>query len=145
MNNSVKHLQGNFRGLQHLGIPVTSLRQSVDFYTSLGFNRIMSSAVEVPEENDTIQVAMMKQHDVIVELYQVTENEMKELRNRKDGHVDHIAFDVADVEMAFQELKAAGYEMIEEKPVFLNFWQKGCKYFAIRGPDGEKLEFNQIL
>jgi len=145
MNIKETHLQDNFRGLQHLGIPVTSLQNSVRFYTSLGFKRILSSTVEVPEENDTIQVAMMKQKDVIVELYQVTENELKELRNRKDGHVDHIAFDVADVEKAYQELKLTGYEMVEERPVFLNFWERGCKYFAIRGPDAEKLEFNQIL
>jgi len=52
---------------------------------------------------------------------------------------------VADVEKAFNELKAAGFTIIEEQPIFLNFWEKGCKYFAVRGPDGEKLEFNQIL
>jgi lactoylglutathione lyase len=27
----------------------------------------------------------------------------------------------------------------------LAFWSKGCKYFNILGPDGERLEFNQIL
>ena len=55
---------------------------------------------------------------------------MDELRSRKDGHVDHIAFDVADVDKAFHELKEAGFTMVEEKPVFLDFWENGCKYFA---------------
>jgi lactoylglutathione lyase len=27
----------------------------------------------------------------------------------------------------------------------LPFWKNGCKYFNITGPDGERLEFNQIL
>jgi lactoylglutathione lyase len=138
-------LQNNFKGFQHLGIPVTNLQLSVDFYSRLGFRRILVSHVDVPEVNDRILVAMMEQKGAVVELYQVTRNEIEELRSRKDGHIDHMAFDVADVEKAFAELTAAGFEIIEEKPVFLNFWDRGCKYFAIRGPDGEKLEFNQIL
>ena len=46
---------------------------------------------------------------------------------------------------AFTEITEAGLDIIEEAPVFLDFWEKGCRYFAVRGPDGEKLEFNQIL
>jgi catechol 2,3-dioxygenase-like lactoylglutathione lyase family enzyme len=142
---SSKHLKGNFRGMQHIGIPVTNLTVSVDFYSSLGFKRILASSVPVPEENDAILVAMMEQNGVIIELYQVTRKEIQNLRKRKDGPVDHIAFDMKDVEKAFYELKNAGFTLIEEKPVFLDFWEKGCKYFAIRGPDGEKLEFNEII
>jgi catechol 2,3-dioxygenase-like lactoylglutathione lyase family enzyme len=140
-----KFLQGNFKGIQHLGVPVTDLETSVSFYSRLGFKRILASAVEVPEENDRIVVAFMEQKDIVIELYQVTQQSRKELVTRKDGHVDHIAFDVADVEKAFAELKEAGFEMLEEKPVRLNFWERGCRYFTVRGPNGEKLEFNQIL
>lgn len=145
MKSYPTYLRGNFRGLQHLGIPVSNLSVSVEFYTSLGFSKVLDSFVDVPEENDTIQVAMMEQNKVIIELYQVTKKDLDELRKRKDGHVDHIAFDVEDVENAFRELKQAKFIMVESEPVFLNFWGRGCKYFAIRGPDGEKLEFNQIL
>ncbi|MDL5514195.1 VOC family protein [Arenibacter sp. M-2] len=145
MKPSKTFLQGNFKGLQHLGLPVSNLQASLEFYKSLGFKRIMSSHVDIPTENDSILVAMMEQKGVIIELYQVTKKEMLELKSRKDGHVDHIAFDVADVEKAFKELSEAGFTIIEEKPVFLNFWENGCKYFAIRGLDGEKLEFNQII
>ena len=35
--------------------------------------------------------------------------------------------------------------MIEEAPVFLHFWKKGGKYFNILDPDGERLEFNQVM
>jgi lactoylglutathione lyase len=136
-------LQDNFRGLQHLGIPVTNLETTVEFYTRLGFNRKHSAYVD--EKDGRVLVAFMEQGGVLIEFYQVTEMERDEIRQRRDGHIDHIAFDVADVEKAFRELKEANFEMIQEKPVFLNFWDKGCKYFAVRGPDGEKLEFNQIL
>ena len=136
-------LVGNFKGLQHLGIPVTDLETSVRFYSRLGFSRIL--ATHVDEEHGRVLVAFMEQRGVIIELYQVTDQEREEVRSRSDGHIDHIAFDVADVDEAFLELKSAGFDMVQEEPVFLDFWKRGCKYFAIRGPDGEKLEFNQIL
>jgi catechol 2,3-dioxygenase-like lactoylglutathione lyase family enzyme len=143
MDTHNNYLQGNFKGLQHLGIPVTNLGISVDFYSRLGFNRIL--AAHVDEADGRVLVGFLEQKGVVIELYQVTDKEREEIKSRKDGHVDHIAFDVADVEKAFHELKAAGFEMVQEKPVFLDFWEKGCKYFAIRGPDGEKLEFNQKM
>lgn len=63
----------------------------------------------------------------------------------KDGHIDHIAFDVDDIDAAFSELKNHSFKVLEEQPVFLPYWENGCKYFTILGPDGERLEFNQIL
>jgi catechol 2,3-dioxygenase-like lactoylglutathione lyase family enzyme len=136
-------LRDNFRGLQHLGIPVTNLEKSVLFYTKLGFNRVLKAQVNEP--TGKVYVTMMKRKNVIIELYQLTVEELVELRSRSDGHIDHVAFDVKDIDAAFSELRAAGFETIQDSPVFLDFWDKGCKYFAIRGPDGEKLEFNQIL
>jgi lactoylglutathione lyase len=136
-------LNGNFMGLQHLGNPVTSLERSVTFYSRLGFNRILAAQVLGPA--GIIHVAMMKRENVIIELYQLTGKELEELPSRSDGHIDHIAFDVKDIDAAFNELRAAGFETIQDSPVYLDFWDKGCRYFAIRGPDGEKLEFNQIL
>jgi fructose PTS system EIIBC or EIIC component len=47
---------------------------------------------------------------------------------------------------AYAEVRAAELEILEEAaPVFLPFWSRGVKFFTVRGPDGEKLEFNQIL
>ena len=70
---------------------------------------------------------------------------LQEIRERKDGHIDHITFDVDDIEVAYQLLKAASFNICEPVPVSLPFWKNGCKYFNIIGPDGERLEFNQIL
>jgi lactoylglutathione lyase len=42
-------------------------------------------------------------------------------------------------------LKEGGFSPIEMEPVYLPFWKKGCKYFYILGPDGERLEFCEIL
>ncbi len=139
----VSLLQNNLGGIQHLGIPVSDLDRSVKFYESLGFKRVLSS--EVIEKEGNVQVAMMQHNNAIIELYQLYGTELEELKSRTDGHIDHIAFNVKDIDKAFEEIKAAGFETIEDKPVFLDFWKNGCKYFAIRGPEGEKLEFNEIL
>jgi catechol 2,3-dioxygenase-like lactoylglutathione lyase family enzyme len=130
--------------IQHIGIPVTDITVSEAFYTRLGFNNVMPSTFEHNGEKGGI-VAMMKRDDMIIELYQMPKKELAEIRHRKDGHIDHVAFDVSDIDATFNLLKINGFQILESAPVFLAFWKKGCKYFNILGPDGERLEFNQIL
>ena len=129
--------------IQHIGIPVSDIGVSEVFYKQLGFENIMSSSFEYNGGKGT--VAMMKLNEMIIELYQMPENELTEIRSRKNGHIDHIAFDVDDINTAFEELKKKSFNILEEQPVFLPFWKNGCKYFNITGPDGERLEFNQVL
>ena len=88
---------------------------------------------------------MMKQGDILIELYQFPARFLPEIKSRKDGHVDHIAFDVQDIDLVFSNLKKQGFNPLEEGPVSLPFWKNGCRYFNITGPDGERIEFNQIL
>lgn len=129
--------------IQHIGIPVTDLARSVAFYEQLGFENVMSSSFEF--NGGQGNVAMMQSGEIIIEIYQMPNSELAEIKNRKDGHVDHVAFDVENIDEAFEQLKAAGFTILEEAPVFLPFWKNGCKYFNIKGPDGERLEYNQIL
>jgi lactoylglutathione lyase len=129
--------------IQHAGIPVTDIKVSEAFYERLGFKNVMATTFQY--NGYTGNVAMMKLNEMIIELYQMPENELQEIRQRKNGHIDHIAFDVDDIDKTFSELKNNGFNILEEAPVFLSFWKNGCKYFNITGPDGERLEFNQIL
>jgi lactoylglutathione lyase len=129
--------------LQHIGIPVTSLKVSEAFYERLGFKNVMSATFE--HNGDKGLVSMMQLNAMIIELYQMPESELTAIRERKNGHIDHIAFDVDDIDETFSVLKNASFNIIEERPVFLAFWKHGCRYFNISGPDGERLEFNQIL
>jgi len=134
----------NIRNLQHIGIPVSDIDASIGFYEGLGFQDVMPSTFDL--DGKTGRVSMMQLKDIIIELYQLPEPLMSGIRQRGDGHVDHFAFDVEDVDATYRTLKDAGYRMVEEAPVFLpRFWSKGCKYFNILGPDGERVEFNQIL
>jgi len=133
----------NLSGWNHLGIPVTAIERSKSFYRQFGFTEIMYA--EIPVDGDTVKATMMQKDDFIVELYQLVGDELAEIGTRKDGHIDHIALNVVDIEKAYAELQAVGMEIIEDAPVYIDFWDKGCKYFNIRGPDGEKIEFNQII
>ena len=130
-------------GLQHVGVPVTDIVVSEAFYNRLGFTNVMQSAFSF--EGETGTCIMMKNGAIIIELYQLPPHKMEGISDRSDGHIDHIAFDVDDIDGAFATLKDASFNIIEEAPVFLSFWEKGCKYFNLTGPDGERLEFNQII
>ncbi len=136
MNLKISHLQ-------HIGIPVTDIKTSAGFYKSIGFKNVMASSFLHNGSNGL--VVMMKLKTMIIELYQFPKDDLQEIKDRKNGHIDHIAFDVDDINKSFKKLKAAAYNIVEPEPVFLNFWKKGCKYFNITGPDGERIEFNQIL
>lgn len=130
--------------IQHIGIPVSNIQKSIGFYEKFGFTNVMPSTFEIEGEKGGI-VAMMKRGSIILELYQMPASYLTEITNRKDGHIDHIAFDVDDIDLAFTTLKENHFNIIEKTPVFLNFWNKGCKYFNVLGPDGERLEFNEII
>lgn len=136
-------LEGNLCGLQHLGLPVTDIERSKAFYSRLGFTVTMTS--ELSSGEGAIQVTMMELSGLVLELYQLAGTQRAEIGAREDGHIDHIALDVVDIEQAFADVRAAGLELLEDAPVFLPFWEHGVRYFNVRGPDREKVEFNQRL
>lgn len=139
----MKKIDLQLANIQHIGIPVTNIITSEQFYANLGFENVMQATfMHNGEEGICI---MMKQGNIIIELYQMPQAELNAIAARKDGHVDHVAFDVTDIDKIFAMMKDAGYNVIEPAPVFLQFWKNGCKYFNVSGPDGERLEFNQIL
>jgi len=129
--------------LQHIGIPVTSLLRSEVFYQKLGFKNVMAAAFDHVDGKG--KVMMMQLGNIIIELYEMPGAALEAVRQRRDGHIDHIAFDVDDIVAAWQAAKEMGLQVVETEPVFLPFWKKGCKYFNITGPDGERLEFNEII
>jgi catechol 2,3-dioxygenase-like lactoylglutathione lyase family enzyme len=129
--------------LQHVGLPVTNLEVSLPFYQRLGFELVMQATF--PHEGGQGQVRMLRRAGLTLELYQMPAPALDEVRQRGNGRIDHIAFDVDDIDEAYATLQAAGFTMLEAQPSFLNFWDRGCRFFNIAGPDGERLEFCQIL
>lgn len=134
---------GNLDGWSHLGIPVTNIERSRDFYRQFGFIEAMYA--EIPAGAEAIKVSMMERQGFVLEFYQLVGDDLAEVATRQDGHIDHIALDVLDAEQAHRELRCAGLEVLEEAPVMLPFWEKGSRYFNVQGPDGEKIEFSEII
>ncbi len=134
----------NIKSIQHIGIPVTDIAVSASFYSKLGFTKAMEAPFQL--NGETGICIMMQRDEMMMELYQMPASLLPEIRSRNNGHIDHIAFDVADIDEVYAIVKQGGFNIIEHEPVFLpEFWKNGCKYFNITGPDGEKLEFNQVL
>ncbi|MBK9122102.1 MAG: VOC family protein [Chloroflexi bacterium] len=133
----------NLRGLQHIGLPVTDIVRSKAFYERLGFVEAMYR--ELPRRDGIVKVVMMQLDKLTLELYQLCGAELEEVRQRRSGHIDHVALDVADVDAAFRIVLEEGWSPLESEPVFLPFWENGVRYFNILGPDGERVEFNQRI
>ena len=137
-------LQDNLEGIQHLAIFVTDINRSRDFYEQFGFKVKLSEAI--PAEPEPVKVAFLELNGLTLELVELGGDMRKQIGSRDDGHIDHVALNVKDIEKAYAEMTANGFKALEENaPVFLNIWKNGTKYFTIRGPEGEKVEFSQIL
>ena len=109
-----------------------------DYIKSLGITAVWLNPVfESPNKDNGYDIgdyqSIMKLNEIIIELYQIPENELAEIRNRKNGHIGHIAFDVDDIDVTFEKLKSNSFNVLEERPVFLSFWKNGCKYFNVTG------------
>lgn len=124
--------KNNIKGLQHIGIPTNDMDKTVEFYKKLGFE------IAYETKNGDVRVVFLKLGSLVIEAY---ENGQALLR---DGAIDHIAFDVADIEEAYQFITGLGIKILTEI-TFLPFWENGVKFFNAEGPNMERLEFAQYL
>lgn len=46
---------------------------------------------------------MMEQSNMIIEIYQLPARDLVEIKTKRDGHIDPIAFDVDNIDIAFSE------------------------------------------
>ena len=124
-----KNFQANTTGIQHLGIPTKDYAATLAFYHGLGFETIWENG----------EVAFMQLGTLVIETYIADEVAMK------NGAIDHVALNVNDIEAAWRDAQACGYETEDTAINFLPFFENGVKFFTIIGPNREKVEFNQIL
>ena len=128
--NRADSFRNNVTGIQHLGIPTADLNKTIEFYQGLGF--------EVTWQNPG-EVAFLQNGTLVIETYAVDAPAMK------NGAIDHVALNVKDIEAAWKDAQACGYETEDTAINFLPFFEKGVKFFTIIGPNREKVEFNQFL
>ena len=126
------------RKLAYIGIATNNVRADAEWYIEmLGFKNMGIFFTPNGEE-----VHFLEGNGIVYELFQPTVAISKEL----EGKVDHIAFESENIEHDYVECEKNGYNLCTDGiQVILTFWENGIKYFKIKSPTGEEIEFCQIL
>ncbi len=124
----------HFNGLQHIGIPTDVYDATCRFYEKLGFvcrheNRQPSGG----------RVAFYEQGGLMLEIYEA------EQTAGCPGAVDHIALNATDIEQTYAAAQAAGLTVVSNGIEALPFWERGVRFFIVKGPNSERVEFCQML
>ena len=123
------------KGVQHLGVPTNDLERTIRVYERLGFEVALRTLNEKTDE----KVAFLRHGNLMIETYENHQATMK------DGAIDHIAIDVTDIEKCYEIANELRLDVLDDGIQFLPFWENGVKFFTVRGPNNEKVEFNQQL
>jgi catechol 2,3-dioxygenase-like lactoylglutathione lyase family enzyme len=121
--------------LSHIGVVVKDVERSKEFYKEFcGCEPVKL----VQDERYKLQFLDVDGQTII--LLQLLSGDPEEAR--RCGVVDHIAFQVEDIDSAVDKLRSAGVKLQMEKPQVEII---GAKIFYFFGPDGERLEYVQTL
>ena len=127
-------------GLSHIGVAVSDLQATKGYYTEkLGFLNLHENLIDTPK--GPIWVAFLGSGSLVIEFLQFPPG-----LGPPPGTIDHIAVKVVGIEGAAADLRERGIPFdTEEVQSLMEFWQRGTKWLTFRGPDGEKLEINEVL
>ena len=101
--------------INHIGIAVKSLETSIPFYRDqLGM--IFEGTEEVADQK--VKVAFLQIGESRIELLEPTaeDSPIAKFLEKKGEGIHHMAYEVADVAMALEELKEKGVRLIDETP-----------------------------
>ena len=122
-------------GINHLGLRVKNLDISRDFYGKLGFKFLVGPVgpepVAIMEHPSGVNINFILNADV-----ECAENILMDNPKKYTGYT-HLALEVSDVESARKAVKALDIKITGE----VEF--EGAKFFFIRDPDGNVIEFHQ--
>jgi methylmalonyl-CoA/ethylmalonyl-CoA epimerase len=99
--------------IAHIGVAVKNIEEAEKFYTE-----VLSLKVHDREQLREIKASFIPVGDTAIELLQSTTPEgviNKFIEKRGEG-IQHIAYQVDNIEKALEELKAKGVPLIDEKP-----------------------------
>lgn len=128
-------IKKNVTGVQHIGIPTNDIEKTIGFYKGLGFEIALFTLNEAADE----KVAFLQLGNLVIETY---ENKAAVM---KWGAIDHIALNVKNIDEVFEEIRSAGYRLLDNAVQSLPFWEHGVRFFTIVGPNEEKIEFCEKL
>ncbi|UZO80088.1 VOC family protein [Aquimarina sp. ERC-38] len=141
------------RSVQHIGIPVSNLVKSIEFYKEFLGGKILfqnemvgegfSKGTKVP--NAACKFAMIEIKNTIIELIEYTNPIGKPFRqNNNDVGAIHIAFEVDDIQETYKNLSEKGYQFNAEPYTFKEKDKAedivGASFAYLNDPDGIQLE-----
>lgn len=124
------------KGLHHVGIPVKDMDETIKFYRSLG--AAVYSEKEDVDEGEPIRVVIFEFCGIYIETYE------RKITAGKEGAIDHLAFQVSNIDEMYQRAKDKGYKLMSDCSENIQpttYWPGKIRWFIIIGPNGEKLEF----
>lgn len=130
--------------LDHIGVYLADPVKDADWYVKyLGFK--ITGDFTLPSGHRAIFI-VNDAANVTYELVGQPEGS-PEYAKFKNGPADiaHVAFAVADVDEAFKQAKADGLDITEGIVDLPEFWSKGYRYFMVKTPTGEIVEFGQQI
>lgn len=134
--------KSGFLGWDHLAVRTKDLKETMAFYAGLGFSMTGNGFLDT--EDGRLHIAFMTCKGFTLELIELKGSSVNDPKTWDVGKIDHISLDVQNVQDAFMEARSQGYELLDFGIKELPLFDHGCRFFAIKGPNGEKIEFNQI-
>ena len=141
--------------LNHIGVTVSNLERSIEFYTRLGIQQPPAEWVFpisgewlsklVCEEGAEIRVAFLPvEGDVVLELleYQSPRGATANTKPNRDAGAMHIALNVDDVDEVYSRLKSEIQFNSEPQTVEMGPWA-GNRVVYLNDPDGTPVELVQ--
>ena len=148
----------NVRGLDSIGLTVSDLDRSVEFYTKvLTFEKVSEREVAGSNYEHLVgifgvraRVARLQLGDEHLELteFLVPRGRQAPVDSRSnDGWFQHVAIIVSDMDLAYQRLREFKVQYASPEPQRLPDWNQnagGIRAFYFRDPDGHPLEILQF-
>lgn len=124
------------RKIEHIGIRVSALEDSIEFYERIIGMKLLHTLGEVDDALRLAFLAFPGQETVEVELISIKDSE--ELPN--EGKVHHLAFTASDIEEEYARISSLGLSGLDPE---IRDLPSGARFFFFNGPDGERIEFFQ--
>lgn len=134
----------NLKSLQHIGVCVADVSKAAQWYIdALGF---VKKGEFYTEDGFKAIFVKCEKTGVMYELYQhpagsagAAEMEIKQ------GVLDHIAYEVEDLEGEYGKAVAEGLEILQGLTDIPSFWDNGFRYFLVKSAEGNKVEICKVL
>lgn len=125
------------RKIAHIGIAVNDVKADAEWYIKMLGCETMGIFFTPNGE----EVHFLKGNGVVYELFQP----IVPVPEALEGKIDHLALESENIDQDYLECQKNGCEICTDGIQSIHsFWENGIKYFKIKSPTGEEIEFCHI-